>query len=181
MTNTTSFIHTRTPLFDLRVLVGLVAAFLAQAVMAAAQQSPAGVDALYAQGQRDMSPSWRGIGKSHDVAVFMHNDRRRESDGRIAVWMHRELAFPEYFEKEKPYLSTRERLLADCKARRLGIMDAAYYGERFAKGAIVGSAKFKSPDMTEPVPDSIEDQVLRQICAPKARQAPSQRQKTMPQ
>lgn len=108
----------------------------------------------------------------------MHQDRRREGDGRIAAWLHRELISTEYFEKEKPYLSIRERLLADCKSGRLGITDVTYYGERFAKGAIVGTSKYTAPDMKDPVPDSIEDQILRNLCAAKARQTPLQRQKT---
>lgn len=154
---------------------------LSHAVSAAPQEPLRGIDELYAQGQREMSSAWRGAGKSHDAAVFMHNDRRRESDGRIAVWMHRELESVEYLEKEKPYHSIRERLLVDCKASRLGVADVAYYGERFAKGAVVGTVKSKSPDMANPVPDTIEDQVLRNICAPKARQTPPQRQKQVPQ
>lgn len=179
--NTFLNIRFRTASFKPRFLAGLAAISLSHLSFAASQHAPGSVDALYTQGQREMSSSWRSVGKSHDAAVFMHSDRRRESDGRIAVWMHRELASSDYFEKEKPYLSIRERLLVDCKAGRLGITDTAYYGERFAKGAVVGAMKSKAPDMSDPVPDSIEDQVLRTICSPKARQTPSQRQKNVPQ
>lgn len=163
------------------LLAGLGAMLLSQASLAASQQPPVSADELYSQGQREMPSSWRGVGKSHDAAVFLHSDRRRENDGRIAAWMHRELVSLEYFEKEKPYLSMRERLLADCKASRLGITDVTYYGERFARGAVVGAVKSKTPDMSNPVPDSIEDQALRMLCSPKVRQAPSQRQRSVPQ
>lgn len=177
MINLPLFMRIRMTPSRFRILAGLAAILLSQSSPAASQHGAGSIDDLYTQGQREMPASWRGVGKSHDAAVFMHNDRRREGDGRIAAWMHRELASAEYFEKEKPYLSIRERVLVDCKASRLGITDVAYYGERFARGAVVGGTKFKAPDMSDPVPDSIEDQAVRILCAPKARQAPSQRQK----
>lgn len=177
MINTSAFTRLSAASSVLCALFGLAAIVLSQTVAAAPQTPPLSMDELYAQGQRDLPSSWRGVGKSHDAAVFMHQDRRRESDGRIAVWLHRELMAQEYFEKEKPYLSLRERLLADCKAGRLGITDVTYYGERFAKGAVAGTSKYAAPEMKDPVPDSIDDQILRNLCPAKARQAPAQRQK----
>jgi len=169
MINTSAFTRFIAGFSVLRTLPGLAAIVASQTVTAAPQGGPLNMDELYAQSQRELPSSWRGVGKSHDAAIFMHQDWRRQSDGRVAVWLHRELTSQEYFEKEKPYLSLRERLLADCKAGRLGITDVTYYGERFAKGGVAGTSKYAAPEMKDPVPDSMEDQILRSLCATRAR------------
>jgi hypothetical protein len=130
------------------------------------------VDGLYQRGQHEMAPNWRPLGKTHHAAVFIHKDIRRGDKGETAVWTDRELPSAEYFEKEKAYLSIRERVVVDCKGTRIGIADTSMYSERFGGGAIVGTTRTKNPDMIDVVPDSIEDQILKIACAPKSRSTP---------
>jgi hypothetical protein len=144
--------------------VGLVAA------QAQAGPDPS-IDTLYEQGQWQISPHWRGLGKTHDTAVFLHNEPRKTADGRVAVWRDREFAFAEYIEKEKAYLSTRERVLVDCKTRRFGISDWSYYAGRFGSGAVIATRRVASADMKEAVPDSLEERIVKIVCAPKSRVA----------
>jgi hypothetical protein len=135
--------------------------------------APAGpadaVDTLYEQGRQAMAPNWRGLRKLAGEAVFIHNDVKRTAEGRLAVWTHHEFVAPEYLEKEKAYLSARERVVIDCKGERMGIADSAYYTGRFGAGAIVAKNRMASPDMTELLPDSMEAELVKTACAPKAR------------
>ncbi|RZI43137.1 hypothetical protein EGT07_09825 [Herbaspirillum sp. HC18] len=146
-----------------------------------AQQSysSAELDSLYERGQREMAPNWRGLGKTHEAAVFIHNDVRKADNGLLAVWMHYELPAPEYVEKEKSYLSTRDRMLVDCKSSRTGTTDSTYYADRFAHGAVVLSNR-KKPEMMEVVPDSIEELLLKTACAAKPRSTPPKRKVPKP-
>lgn len=131
------------------------------------------LDSLYELGLREMAPNWRGLGKTHDAAVFIHNNVRKGDKGRIAVWTHHELPAAEYLEKEKPYLSTRDRVLVDCKAATLGTSDLTYYSERFAHGAVVGTSRMKGVELREVMPDSIEELLVKTACpAPPAKPAP---------
>jgi len=124
------------------------------------------VEALYERGQREMAPNWRPLGKTHEAAVFIHSDVRKAENGRVAVWMHYEMPAPEYIEKEKPYLSTRDRMIVDCKASRVGAADSTYYADRFGHGAVVWTNR-RTAEMVDVVPDSIEELLLRTACAPK--------------
>jgi len=127
------------------------------------------VEDLYLRGQHEMAPNWRPLGKTHDAAIFIHKDIRKGDKGETFVWTHRELPSAEYFEKEKPYLSTRERMILDCKGARIGVADTSMYAERFGGGAVVGTSRTRNPDMVDVVPDSMEDQILKIACAPKPR------------
>jgi hypothetical protein len=129
------------------------------------------LDSLYDQGMREMAPNWRGLGKTHDAAIFIHNDVRKADKGRLSVWTHHELSATEYLEKEKAYLSTRDRMLIDCKASTLGTSNLAYYSQRFARGAVVGTTRIKGVEMTEVMPDSIEELLVKTVCAPAPRKA----------
>ncbi len=135
------------------------------------------VDVLYERGAQEAAPNWRGLGKTHNAAVFVHHDIRKSGNAYLAVWTDHELPAPEYFQKEKAYLSTRERVLIDCKAMRIGITNIAYYAEHFGKGEIVATSKTASPDMEEVIPDSLEDQLVRTACAPKPRPKPVRKAK----
>ncbi len=163
-----------------RFITGSALLSLACLAGAANVQADAGqsVDTLYEQGPRQLASSWRGLGKTHGAAVFIHNDIRKTDNARLAVWTHHELPAPEYFEKEKAYLSTRERMVVDCKNAKVGASDISYYAQRFGKGEIVGSERMKKTDVTDVVPDSIEEQLVKAVCAPKPRRAPARKAKT---
>ncbi|HYC42374.1 MAG TPA: surface-adhesin E family protein [Noviherbaspirillum sp.] len=128
------------------------------------------LDSLYERGQRDMAPNWRGLGKTQESAVFIHQDIRKADNGMLSVWTHHELPAPGYIDKEKPYLSTRDRMLVDCKGGRTGTTDIAYYSERFGFGAVVGTTRRKA-ELADVVPDSIEELLLKVVCAPKPAKA----------
>ncbi|KRB84664.1 surface-adhesin E family protein [Noviherbaspirillum sp. Root189] len=151
----------------------LLAALFAASGACAQTRSHDTIDELYQRGQHEMAPNWRPLGKTHHAAVFIHKDIRRSDKGDITLWTDRELPLAEYFEKEKAYLSIRERMVVDCKGARIGVTDTSMYSERFGGGAIVGATRTKNPDMTDVVPDSIEDQMLKVACAPKPRSTPS--------
>lgn len=162
-----------------RFLAGAIAlSIVAPVVPIAAQTHPVqSMDALYESGRQHMAPNWSGLGKTYKSAVFIHNDIRKADNGQYAVWTHNELPGLEYLEKEKAYLSVRDRMLIDCKSSRLGISDQAYYAERFAHGAVVGTNRVKTVDMREIVPDSIEELLVKTVCAPKPRKAAAQKVK----
>jgi hypothetical protein len=159
------------------LLGGILLSLVAQAPAMAQGNEAQPVDELYERGQRELPPRWQPLGKSHAGAVFLHQDIRKDESGRLAVWLHRDLPAVEYFEKEKPYLSTRERVLVDCKTARVGTTDLSYYDQRFAGGAMVGTNRTKNPDMTDVVPDSIEDRLVRIACAPKPRNGAAPKKK----
>lgn len=127
------------------------------------------LDVLAERGQQEMAPNWRILGVTHKAAVFMHNDVRKSDAGRLAVWTHNEMPVVEYLEKEKAYLSMRERMLVECSSRKIGISDQAYYADRFARGAAVGANRIRGVEMQEVIPDSIEDMLVKTVCAPKPR------------
>ena len=148
-------------------LIGGIALLAALHAGAADTRPAQTVDDLYRQGQLMMPADWKSLNGSTEAAAFIHDDVRKAEDDALAVWVDRELPSPEYFEKERQYLSTRERLLVDCKAGRVGVADTAYYAEHFGAGRMVGVERQGSPDMLAAVPDSIEDQALKIVCAPK--------------
>lgn len=137
------------------------------------------LDSLYERGQREMAPNWRGLGKTRESAVFVHQEVRKADNGMLSVWTHHELPAPGYIEKEKPYLSTRDRMQVDCKAARTGTTDIAYYSERFGFGAVVGTAR-KNAELADVVPDSIEELLVKVVCAPKLRTETRKAKKTTP-
>lgn len=156
----------------------IILCLISLAGQAGAQPDPRkALDALQERGQQEMAPSWRTLGVTHKAAVFMHNDVRKAGPDQLAVWMHNELPVTEYLEKEKAYLSLRERMLVECKSGKLGISEQAYYAERFARGAVVGTNRVRNVDMQEVVPDSIEEMLVKIVCAPKPRKAPVRRTK----
>lgn len=137
------------------------------------------LDSLYERGQREMAPNWRGLGKTQESAVFIHQDIRKGDNGMLSVWTHHELPAPGYIDKEKPYLSTRDRMLVDCKGGRTGTTDIAYYSERFGFGSVVGTARRKA-ELADVVPDSIEELLLKVVCAPKPVKTPPKAKTTTP-
>jgi len=124
------------------------------------------LDSLYERGQRELAPNWRGLGKTHESAVFVHQDIRKAEKGMLSVWTHHELPAAGYIDKEKAYLSTRDRVLVDCKGVRTATADIAYYAERFGYGTVVATAR-KNAELAEAVPDSIEELLVKVVCAPK--------------
>jgi len=153
-----------------KILAGAAVLWLAIGTASTHAQTYSGqaLDALYEHGLREMAPNWRGLGKTHEAAVFIHSEVRKTDNGRLAVWMHQELSAPEYIEKETSYLSTRDRMVVDCRTARIGKTDMAYYAERFAHGQVVWTSR-KQAEMIEVVPDSIEELLVKVVCAPKLR------------
>jgi hypothetical protein len=149
-----------------------LALFHTGAVSAQSDMRFPAVDSLYEQGQREMAPKWRGLGKMPDAAVFLHQTVKKRENGQLAVWTHRELSMPEYLEKEKGYLSMRERSLIDCKGSMVGVTDALYYSAHFGNGAVVAMNRGKPVEMAEVVPDSIEERLVNVACAPKPPRKP---------
>lgn len=112
-------------------------------------------------------PGWRTLALSHEaLPVYLHGEIQKMGQGLLAVWMHRELANAEYFEKEKIYRSTRERIVVDCKSARTAVTDAVFYSEHFGKGRIAGATKGSAAEMFPVVPDSVEEQLLKAVCRP---------------
>lgn len=148
------------------ITLGMALHFGLAPALAGHVEQEVSVDALYEQGQWQIGPDWRGLGKMHEAAVFLHNETRKAEDGLLAVWRDRELAFAEYIDKEKAYLSVRERVLVDCKLRNTGVSDSTYYAARFGAGAVVARKKVTNVDMLEAVPDSLEERMIQFVCGP---------------
>jgi hypothetical protein len=138
----------------------------ASVVFANSNEHPS-IDALYEQGTRQMPQPWVGLGKTHESAVFLHKEIQKAEKDRVAVWRGREFAFTEYLDKQTGYLSSRERVLVDCKSQTIGISDRTYYTDRFASGQNAETRKFAAPTMTAVVPDTLDAQLLKIVCAPK--------------
>lgn len=146
-------------------IVAALLPLIAQTAPAFAQPTPEKtLESLYERGKQEMAPNWRAIGITHRSAVFLHNDVRKTDNGQVAVWAHNELATPDYLDKEKAYLSIRERMVVDCKSSRLGTADQAYYAQHFARGAVVGTNRINGVEMQEVVPDSIEELLVKTAC-----------------
>ena len=147
-----------------------IAAASPQAQAFAQPQDDKTLDSLYERGQRELAPNWRSLGKTHESAVFVHQDVRKVEKGMLSVWTHHELPAAGYIDKEKAYLSTRDRVLVDCKAARTATADVAYYAERFGYGTVVATTR-KNAEFAEAVPDSIEELLVKVVCAPKTARA----------
>lgn len=149
---------------------GLALSLLAHLAQTHAQPVPRkAVETWAERGQQEMAPTWRKLGQSHKAAVFLHKEVKKAENGRVAVWTHSELPATEYLEKEKPYLSTRERMLVDCKSARFGLSEQTFYAEHFGRGAIVATNRFRNADMLDAVPDSLEETLVKTVCASKPR------------
>lgn len=150
-----------------KFLTGAVALAFVLPIATAYADTHESIDSLYDQGQREMAPHWHALGKTANAAVFIHAGIDNADNGRVAVWVDRELAWPDYFEKEHRYLSRRDRFVVDCKVHRTGVSDTAYYAEHYAGGALAGTERNQDVDMMNVVPDSIEEQITGIACARK--------------
>lgn len=136
----------------------------ARAAEEAANRSRAELEELYAQGEQKLAPPWRGLRVTDDAAVFVRADPTPAGKNQVTIWTERELPVPGYFEKEKPYLSVRERFVAECNARRIGLAEWVYYSGRYGSGAPVARDRIAQPEMSEPLPDSLEEQIHGAAC-----------------
>lgn len=127
---------------------------------------------IYAEGAYRLAPRWRGVRMLDDAAVFIRQEVPKVDKGQVSVWLGRELVTPRYYEKEKPYLSMRERFVADCRTRRLGLSEWAYYSGQFGEGQVVTRDKTGQPELNSTLPDSLEEQVVGIACSPKQRKTP---------
>jgi hypothetical protein len=137
-----------------------------QEVSTLINRMPDSAASLYRQGEFTMGPSWQGLRKLEDSAVFLHRDARRPDKDAAYVWVDKEFVHPGFYEKEKPYLSMRNRVLIDCAGMRSGVAESAYYQRRFGEGEAFARV-LQKPDMTDILPDSMEEQMHRIACAPK--------------
>lgn len=137
--------------------------------IAAASGSRMEVLEIYEEGKQRLAPRWHGLRMLDGAAVFIRKEMPKGEKGRVDVWLHRELAAPQYHEKEKSYLSVRERFMADCGARRLGLAEWVYYAGRFGEGQVIKRANTEQPELNSALPDSLEEQVLSIACPIKQR------------
>lgn len=144
----------------------------ARAASAAREQARTELEEIYAQGQQKLAPPWRGLGVMDDAAVFIRAETASAGKNQVSIWTDRELPVPGYFEKEKPYVSVRERFVADCAAHRLGLVEWVYYSDRYGSGAMVVHDRNAQPEMRETLPDSLEEQI-RSIACPKPAPKPA--------
>ncbi|HEX7650925.1 MAG TPA: surface-adhesin E family protein [Noviherbaspirillum sp.] len=135
-----------------------------RAQSAASDRARKEMEEIYSQGEQKLAPPWRGLRMQDDAAVFIRAETASAGKNQVSIWTERELAVPDYFEKEKPYSSVRERFVVDCGARRLGVAEWAYYSGRYASGAVVAHDRNAQPDMSEFLPDSLESQIHAVAC-----------------
>jgi hypothetical protein len=130
----------------------------------AMNRMPVSAESLYREGESGMGKAWQGLRKLDESAVFLHRDVRKGEKETVYVWTGREFVDPHYHEKEKPYLSTRERLVIDCAGMRAGVTESAFYEKRFGAGEPIARVQQK-PEMIDILPDSIEEQMHHIACA----------------
>jgi hypothetical protein len=135
-----------------------------RAQTAASNRARKEMEEIYSQGEQKLAPPWRGLRMQDDGAIFIRAETASAGKSQVSIWTERELPVPDYFEKEKPYSSVRERFVVDCNSRRLGVAEWAYYSGRYASGAVVAHDKNAQPDMTEFLPDSLESQIHAVAC-----------------
>lgn len=136
----------------------------ARARAAASEQVRVELEEIYAQGEQKLAPPWRGLRVLENAAVFIRAETAPAGKRPVSIWIDRELPVPGYHEKEKPYVSVRERHVADCGARRLGLAEWVYYSGRYGTGAVVARDRNAQPEMSEPLPDSLEEQIHGIAC-----------------
>ena len=149
---------------------------VARASMAARERARTELEEIYAQGAQKLAPPWRGLRVQDDAAIFIRAETSATGKNQVSIWMDRELPVPGYFEKEKPYVSIRERFVADCGARRLGLAEWVYYSGRYGSGAVVARDRNAQPEMNESLPDSLEEQI-RGVACPKPAPKPAPKRK----
>lgn len=138
---------------------------VARAVAAAHDQARKELEEIYAYGTQKLAPPWRGLLVQDDAAIFVRPESATPpAKGQGSVWTDRELPVPGYVDKEKPYVSVRERFVADCGGRKLGLAEWVYYSERYGSGAVVARDRNAQPEMTQPLPDSLEEQIHTAAC-----------------
>lgn len=135
-----------------------------RAQTAASDRARKEMEEIYSQGEQKLAPPWRGLRMQDDGAVFIRAETASAGKNQVSIWTERELPVPDYFEKEKPYSSMRERFVVDCGAHRLGVAEWAYYSGRYASGAVVAHDRNAQPDMSEFLPDSLESQIHTVAC-----------------
>jgi hypothetical protein len=151
-----------------------------RAMAMAREQARTELEEIYAQGQLKLAPPWRGLSVEEDAAVFVRSESPPGIKGQASVWVDRELPVPGYFEKEKPYVSVRERFVADCSGRRLGLAESVYYSGRYGSGALVTHDRNAQPEMKETLPDSLEEQIRSAACPkPAPKPAPKPKKKAV--
>lgn len=148
----------------------------ARASTAAREQARTELEEIYSQGAQKLAPPWRGLRVLDDAAVFIRAETAAAGKNQVSIWTDRELPVPGYFEKEKPYVSIRERFIADCSARRLGLAEWVYYSGRYGSGAVVTRDRNAQPEMNESLPDSLEEQI-RGVACPKPAPKPAPKPK----
>lgn len=150
----------------------------ARAMTAAREQARTELEEMYTQGQQKLAPPWRGLRVEEDAAVFLRAETAPAGKKQVFVWVDRELPGPAYFEKEKPYVSVRERFVADCGAHRLGLAEWVYYSGRYGSGSLVARDRNTQPEMRETLPDSLEEQIRNAACPkPAPKPAPKPKKK----
>jgi len=135
---------------------------------------------IYTEGVQRLAPRWRGLRVLDDAAVFIRSETSKAEKSHVNVWLDRELLSPRYHEKEKSYLSIRERFVVDCSTRRLGPAEWAYYAERFGEGQVVTRDKSEQPELNSSLPDSLEEQVVSIACPQKQRKSAVAKAKKTP-
>jgi hypothetical protein len=125
---------------------------------------PVSAASLYREGESGMGKAWQGLRKLDESAVFLHRDVRKADKDMVYVWTGKEFVYPHYHEKEKPYLSIRERIVIDCAGMRAGVTESAFYEKRFGTGEAIARVQ-QRPDMIDILPDSIEEQMHHIACA----------------
>jgi hypothetical protein len=131
---------------------------------AAMNRVPVSAASLYREGESGMGKAWQGLRKLEESAVFLHRDVRKADKDMVYVWTGKEFVYPHYHEKEKPYLSTRERIVIDCAGMRAGVTESVFYEKRFGTGEPIARAQ-QRPDMIDILPDSMEEQMHHIACA----------------
>lgn len=150
----------------------------ARAATAARERARMELEEIYAQGQQKLTPPWRGLSVQDDGAVFIRAETVSAGKNQVSIWTDRELPVPGYVDKEKPYISVRERFVADCGTRRLGLVEWVYYSGRYGSGAMITHEQNAQPDMREILPDSLEEQIRSVACPkPPPKPAPKPRKK----
>lgn len=140
-----------------------------RSIASARERTRIEVQGIYAEGEHRLAPRWRGLRMLDDTAVFIRQEVSKAEKGQVSVWLDRELVVPRYHEKEKPYFSMHERFVADCRARRLGLAEWAYYSRQFGEGQVVMRDTTGQPELNSTLPDSLEEQVVSIACSPKQR------------
>jgi hypothetical protein len=112
------------------------------------------------------SPAWRAVGGTNEFDLYIRPDSiRREGQGTTKVWFLTDYALPSVLPRDpKRYKSQMSLYRVDCNDFKLGLLQSVGYSSANGKGGRNPAAANPSPPLTDVIPDSVGESMVRVVC-----------------